>query len=215
MSTEAELTKYLSDKLISHYQNKPKRVLVMHHTTMIANHSVSDIVSMPEMAAGQHNLEEGDQLVLLNAFDVMDKNPQSTLNVFSDDTDVFVLLLGHFQLLPKSTTLLRKGDRISIEESYQENRSRSRRWYAFKGTDNTGSFAGKGVLSHFNAFMRADEILKAFTAFGLTQELPTCIFDQMGRYLCLLYKTSDISENSVGELRWALFAQKRDRKSVV
>ena len=57
MSTEAELTKYLSDKLISHYQNKPKRMLVMHHTTMIANHSVSDIVSMPEMAAGQHNLE--------------------------------------------------------------------------------------------------------------------------------------------------------------
>ena len=46
-------------------------------------------------------------------------------------------------------------------------------WYAFKGTDNTGSFAGKGVLSHFSAFMQADEeILKAFTAFGLTQELP-------------------------------------------
>ena len=67
----------------------------------------------------------------------------------------------------------------------------------------------KGVLSHFNAFMQADEeFLKAFTAFGLTQELPTCIFDQMGRYLCLLYKTSDISENSVGELRWALFEQK-------
>ena len=106
VSTEAELTKYLSDKLISHYQNKPK----VHHTTMIANHSVSDIVSMPEMAAGQHNLEEGDQLVLLNAFDVTDKNPQSILDVFSVDTDVFVLLLGHFPLLPKSTTLLRKKE---------------------------------------------------------------------------------------------------------
>ena len=75
--------------------------------------------------------------------------------------------------------------------------------------DNTGSFAGKGVLSHFKTFMQADdEILKAFTAFGLTQELPTYILDQMERYLCLLYKTSDISENSVRELRWALFAQK-------
>ena len=59
VSTKAESTKYLSNKLISHYQNKPKRVLVMHHTTMTANHSVSDIVSMPEMAVGQHNLEEG------------------------------------------------------------------------------------------------------------------------------------------------------------
>ena len=62
--------------------------------------------------------------------------------------------------------------------------------------------------------MQADEeILKAFTAFGLTQELPTCIFDQMGRYLCLLYKTSDISESSVGELRWALFAQKKVKRA--
>ena len=147
---------------------------------MIANHSVSDIVSMLEMAAGHHNLEEGDQLVLLNAFDVMDKNPQSTLDVFSVDTDVFVLLLGHFPLLPKSTTLLRKKrDRISIEESSLRLGPKRTEaligWYAFafKGTDNTGSFASKGVLSHFNAFMQADEeILKAFTAFGLTQELP-------------------------------------------
>ena len=118
VNTKAELTKYLSDRLISHYQNNPKRVIVMHHTTMRANHSLSDIVSMPEMAVDQHNLEEGDQLVLLNAFDVMAKNPQSTLDVFSVDTDVFVLLLGHFPLLPKSTTLIRKrSDRISIEES--------------------------------------------------------------------------------------------------
>ena len=107
----------------------------------------------------------------------MDKNPQSTLDVFSVDTDVFVLLLGHFPLLPKSTTLLRKkGDRISIEESYRRLGPKRTEaligWYAFKGTDNTGLFAGKGVLSHFNAFMQADEeILKAFTAFGLTQEL--------------------------------------------
>ena len=86
----------------------PNRVIVMRHTTLKANHSLSDIVSMPEMAMGQYNLEEGDQLVLLNAFDIMDKNPQSTLDVFSVDSDVFVLFLGHFPLLPKSTTLLRK-----------------------------------------------------------------------------------------------------------
>ena len=122
----------------------------------------------------------------------MDKNPQSTLDVFSVDTDVFVLLFGQFPLLPKSPTLLRKkGGRISIEESYRRHGPKRTEaligWYAFKGMDNTGSFAGKGVLSHFNALMQADEeILKAFTAFGLTQELRTCIFDQMGRYLCLL-----------------------------
>lgn len=214
VDTKAELTEYLSDKLISHYENKPKRVVVMHHTTMKANHSLSDIVSMPEMATGRHNLEEGDQLVLLNAFDVMHKDPQSILDVFSVDTDVFVLLLGHFPSLPKSSTLLRtKSDRISINDCYQRLGPKRTEaligWYAFKGTDNTGSFAGKGLLSHFKAFMQTDdEVLKAFTAFGLTEEIPACIFDQMERYLCLLYKTSGIGENNVRELRWALFAQK-------
>jgi len=51
--------------------------------------ALSDIVGMREMAAGQHNLEEGDQLVLLNAFDKMAKNPQSILDIFSVDTDVY------------------------------------------------------------------------------------------------------------------------------
>ena len=64
VNTKAELTKYLSEKLISHFNKKPKRVLVMHHTTTEANSPLSDIVGMPEMAAGQHNLEEDDQLVL-------------------------------------------------------------------------------------------------------------------------------------------------------
>ena len=30
----------------------------------------SDITIIPRMESGQHNLEEGDQLVILNAFDV-------------------------------------------------------------------------------------------------------------------------------------------------
>ena len=110
VNTKAELTEYLSDKLISHYQNKPKRVIVMHHTTMKANQSLSDIVSMPEMAMGQHNLEEGDQLVLLNASDVIDKYPQSTLDGFSVDKDVFVLILGYFPLLPKLATHHKKKE---------------------------------------------------------------------------------------------------------
>ena len=118
---KAELIEYLADKIFSHYQNKPKKVVTMHHKTMKANKLLSEIVSMPEMTMGKHNLEEGDQLVLLNAFDVMHKNPQSTLDVFSVDTDVFVLLLGHFPSLPKSTTLIRnKHDRISIKNCYHK-----------------------------------------------------------------------------------------------
>lgn len=48
----------------------------------------------------------------------MHKNPQSILDVSSVNTNVFVLI-GHFPLILKSSTLLRKKTkRISIRESY-------------------------------------------------------------------------------------------------
>lgn len=79
VKTKAELTKYLSDKLLRYYQGKSQKVIVMHNTVMEVNCSLSDVVSMPEMTSGQHHFEEGAQLVILNAFDVMHRNPQSIL----------------------------------------------------------------------------------------------------------------------------------------
>ena len=38
---------------------------------------------MPEMLEGRYSLAEGDQMVLLNAFDVMQKYPDCKLDVFS------------------------------------------------------------------------------------------------------------------------------------
>ena len=74
INTKAELTAYLSDKIISHYQNQMVKLLVMHHTTMATNHPLSEVVSRPALSTGKHNLEEGDQLVILNALDVIHKN---------------------------------------------------------------------------------------------------------------------------------------------
>ncbi|KAG1652168.1 Organic cation transporter protein [Nymphon striatum] len=214
IDTKAELTTYLSHNIISHYQGHRQKVLVMHHTTMLSNCPLSDIVSMPGMSSSRHSLEEGDQLVLLNACDVMHKDPQSFLDVFSVDIDVFVLLTGHYKLIPKSTTLIRRGsERLSIRESYlqlgQKRADALIGWYAFKGTYNTGSFAGKGVSCQFKAFLQADDdILDAFSRFGVVPEIPRIIHQQMERYTCLLYKLGDTCAKEVPELRWMLFAQK-------
>ncbi|KAG1662216.1 hypothetical protein GQR58_021026 [Nymphon striatum] len=214
IDTKAELTTYLSHNIISHYQGHRQKVLVMHHTTMLSNCPLFDIVSMPGMSSGRHSLEEGDQRVLLNACDVMHKDPQSFLDVFSVDTDVFVLLTGHYKLIPKSTTLIRRGsERLSIRESYlqlgQKRADALIGWYAFNSTDNTGSFAGKGVSCQFKAFLQADDdILDAFSRFGAVPEIPRIIHQQMERYTCLLYKLGDTCAEEVPELRWMLFAQK-------
>ncbi|XP_033114878.1 uncharacterized protein LOC117115272 [Anneissia japonica] len=66
IETKAELTKYLSEKLLNHFKDTTKRVLVMYHTTIKANCDLSEITTMPEMKSRHHTLEEGDQMVLLN-----------------------------------------------------------------------------------------------------------------------------------------------------
>ena len=77
------------------------------------------------------------------------------------------------------------------------------RWYAFKGTDNTGSFADKGVSCPFKAFLQADdEMLDAFANFDLLSAIPPWIHRQMEKYVCLLYKIGNISSDEVPELRW-------------
>ena len=214
INTKAELTRYLSRKTLEHYEGQDKQVLVMHHTIMEANCPLSEILSMPEMDTGRHDLEEGDQLVILNAYDVMHKDPQVQLDIFSIDTDVFVLLTSLFPSIPTSTTLIRRGsERVSIQDSYKKLGSKRAEaligWYAFKGTDNTGSFAGKGVAAHFKAFLQADDdILNAFSYFGNEPTIPGWINVQMERYTCLLYKIGDLCADKVHELRWMLFAQK-------
>ena len=95
---------------------------------------------------------------------------------FSVDTDVFVLLVGHYPHIPKSVTVIRtKREKICIGKSY--NKLGPKRadaligWYAFKGTDNTGGFASKKEANHFKAFMQADDtILDAFAAYGPQQK---------------------------------------------
>lgn len=152
-STKRDLTSYLPHTLLNHYQDHMQKVKIMYHDKMEANCPLLEIISMPEMIEGQHNLEEGDQLVLLNAIDMMHKDPETILYVFSLDTDKFVLLTGHIQLIPPSTTVIRKGgERISIKERYIElGPTRSldlTGWYIFKGSRNTDLFAGKGVACH-------------------------------------------------------------------
>ncbi|KAJ8046467.1 hypothetical protein HOLleu_05142 [Holothuria leucospilota] len=213
IKTKAELTEYLADKILCHYKDSTKKVVVMHHTSIMANCDLPDVMSMPEMLDGRHTLEERDQLVILNAFDVNCKDPTVKLDIFSVDTDVFILLTGCYPLLPHRTTLMRKqGERLSIWESYQKlGKKRAEAligWYAFKGTDNTGTFAGKGVSSHFRAFLQCDDTtLDAFAVFGSTEKLPHWILREMERYVCLLYSTGSTKFQSTKELRWTLFAK--------
>ena len=82
----------------------------MHHTVTEATCHLSDIVSM---TSGLHHFEESDQLVLgplLNAFDVMHKNSNTTRVFLSVGTNIFFL-----SPLP---LFMKTKKRISIYECY-------------------------------------------------------------------------------------------------
>ena len=54
----------------------------MYQGIVEANRPLEEVVSMPEMLEGRYSLEEGDPLVLFNAFDVMQNDPDCKLDVF-------------------------------------------------------------------------------------------------------------------------------------
>ena len=59
---------------------------------------------MPETTTEKYNLEEWIYLGILNALDVMNKDTCSKL-----DVSQFVLLKGHYSMLPRSTTLYKSN----------------------------------------------------------------------------------------------------------
>ena len=64
----------------------------------------SNMARMPETTTEKYSLEEGNHLGILNAFDVMNKDTCSKL-----DVSQFVLLKGHYSMLPRSTTLYKSN----------------------------------------------------------------------------------------------------------
>lgn len=212
-ATKAELTKYLGDKVIAYFESRSEKVLVAYHNIMVSNCTLSDIVAMPEMLHGQHSLEEADQLIPLNAVDVALKNANCDLTVFATDTDILILLIGFYNDIPKSTVIMRtRSEKLCVRDFYLRlGKKRAESiigWYAFKGTDNTGSFATKGVKQQFSAFMAADnEILEAFAAYGIHVVLPENLIRQMERYMCVLYRRAGSSSDFINDLRWTIFAQ--------
>ena len=213
IKTKAELTVYLAKKLMEYYEHNEKIVIVTYDTTIACNRPLTDVVAILPMCEGKHSLEEADHQIVLHSIDIAEKNHNIVLDVYSLDTDVFVLLTAFYLKIPFSTTMLRPNEeKLSIRDSYQRLGDQRAEaligWYAFKGTDNTGGFVSKALKSNFKAFLAADnDILDAFSEFGCSETVPERVFRQMERYVCLLYRSTDSKSETLKELRWALFAK--------
>ena len=139
------------------------------------------------------------------------------INVFSPDTDVFVLLLRrYYELCTKVRFVTGTGQRRRVIKlrPIAQTLGRSRLaaqpgLHAISGADVTGSFANKGKLTWWKMFKDANEATTdALSKLG-TRGLPTA--DTMAaieKLVCRLY-VPNTPIKTVSELRWSLFGKKQ------
>ncbi|KAJ8896293.1 hypothetical protein PR048_001637 [Dryococelus australis] len=176
VKTTAELTIYLSEKLIDYYKCSNKDVLIAFESKYVSYQPLHNVVAMQDM---QQEIAQKDQ--------------QTVLDVYSLDTDVFVLLIGSYPPLPPMTTLSRGKDKLSIQENYCR----------------LGKHRAEALSFDWpcKAFMESDHnILQAFYSYGTDTEIPEDINRQMEINVCRLYRPCKCDIESIPELRWYLSA---------
>ena len=166
-----------------------------------------------------HDHEEADTLLILHAIDVARKDIFTECYVYSPDTDVFLLLLHHYESLPLSTYFRTgKGEKerdINIRNCYEGiggNRAAAvLGLHVLTGCDQTGRFAGKSKSTWWKSFTNADaNIIQALTVLGNGEHLPDLFtLEQIERFVVDTYsegkKAGSIS--TLAKLRWFLFSK--------
>ena len=102
IQTKSDLTAYLSEYAIHELANMGRRFVVMFETK-----SISNIPDYP-VELQEHNQEEANTLMLLQASNVCEIDPFTDLYVVSPDTDVFLLLIYFYPQLC-ANTIFRAG----------------------------------------------------------------------------------------------------------
>ena len=207
-STKDQLTSYLAQKVKEEYTNSQQVVIISYKETVVSNGLDVDHL--------QSSHEEADTKLFLHARDATIRGA-TELDIQSPDTDVFLLAIRRFPLLPLATKFITgtgpSRRTIPLKPIYdclgEVAASALPGFHAFTGADQTGRFAGKGKLTCWKTFMAADDEVKhAFARLGTDLEPTEDMKNKLEQYVCLLYEPGTVL-TSVAELRWKLFCKKQ------
>ena len=204
MLTQKELTEYLAIKTLEKDPEEGSRVTVAWDSICKGTHK--------DMQYLDSNQEEANTKLLLPAVDAT-VSGATRIDVVSPDTDVFVLALRrHADLFEDTRVVTGRGQRhrkiplCSIIRALDLARIAALPgFHAWSGADVTGSFAEKGKLACWKAFLEADSVCTEALADlgGTSQPLPSTLA-AIEKLVCLRYfPRTQIS--SVKEHRWFLF----------
>ena len=202
--TKADLTEYLAEKTLEYNRDSTKVVVVSASGQTSSNRGL-------QFEANNH--EEADTLMIQQAIAASQQHTGDIeLTIFSPDTDVLVLAIANYHLLPRHTSISMASSIVKIEPIWKalgEERAQALpAFHAFTGADNTGRFARHGKAKWFQCYLKADDdMVDAFAMLCKDAELSEDLYTTLARFVCSGYCPSGVNISSIPELRWHLFCK--------
>jgi len=202
--TKSSLTEYLSMKVLNHFTESEKSVIV---STKNGVHSTQQQPVM-HLTTTQ---EEADTILILHALEAA--KSRGVIHILSPDTDVFILALRRFPELGQQTCMILgagEHQRIvplrPIYEALGEDLAAALPgFHSFTGCDTTGKFAGKGKLTCWKVMQKASpNMLTAFKNLGSTITPTRETEAALEEFVCQLFQPQT-KKKDVGQLRWEMF----------
>lgn len=168
---------------------------------------------VPELSSSQ---EEADTRLLLHASHAAKEGYEAVV-VNSEDTDVFILLLG-FSNSINTKLYMRCGTRTRIRliDIAKVVQSTGREvcealigLHAFTGCDTVSSFAGKGKIGALKILKRNyGTYSRGFRELGQTWAVTNDLFMVLERFTCSMYMSVGNNTGRVNDARYELFCAK-------
>ena len=162
----------------------------------------------------ENNHEEADALIICLGVDATNRNSMdSEMTFFSPDTDVLVLIIANYHLLPEKTSISMTSGTLEIKlirNALGPDRVKALpAFHAFTGADSTGRFARIGKTSWFKLFMEADDgIVGALSMLGCDNDITENSLQlTLSSFVCAAYSPKGTNILSIPDLHWHLFCK--------
>ncbi len=172
-----ELTLLFQKNIVKDAKSSRKVIVCVASTETKTNR-----FDLMDIAMLKHNHEQADTLIPLHCLDAANSRPGCSIDVFTVDTDVYVLLVYIISSLPPCKLYMHAGREkssrvLDIEECCRKMRSRECNallgMHAFTGSDWGGRFSGITKRKWMKLVLNlddSDEILNALGGLGESLE---------------------------------------------